>query len=63
MNKGRKIVVILRNQIPVAFADNMKEAQNKVVRKFGYEGITYDHLKRITNCEAIYTFTEITEEI
>lgn len=62
MNKGRKIAVILRNQIPVAFADNMKEAQNKIVKKFGYEGITYDHLKRITNCEAIYTFAEVIEE-
>ena len=63
MKNVKKMVVILRNNAPIGFANNIKEAQDKVAKKLGYEGITYDHLKRITNCEVIYTFTEITEEI
>jgi hypothetical protein len=53
------MIVICRNHQPIAVAETLKDAQKIVAKIFNYDDITWEHLCRLTNCEQIYTFTEV----
>lgn len=53
------MIVICRNNQPIAVTETLKDAQKVAAEIFGYNDITYECLCRITNCEQIYTFEEV----
>lgn len=61
------ITVILKNLIPVAYANNEEEAKKMIIKKIfenkPYVVETWEHACRLSNCNQIYTFKNLENKL